>query len=104
LSTLATANVTDGYGRFELTQVELGDPEAGEVLVELKASGVCHTDFDSLSWKRRLIMGHEGAGVVRACGDSVPNVQPGDRVRAPRQIALTMSLPRRTPPSISTST
>jgi S-(hydroxymethyl)glutathione dehydrogenase/alcohol dehydrogenase len=80
LSTLATANVTDGYGRFELTQVELGDPEAGEVLVELKASGVCHTDLDSLSWKRRLILGHEGAGVVRACGDSVPNVKPGDRV------------------------
>jgi NADPH:quinone reductase-like Zn-dependent oxidoreductase len=49
LSTLATAKVTDGYGPVELTQVELGDPEAGEVLVELKASGVCHTDFDVIT-------------------------------------------------------
>jgi S-(hydroxymethyl)glutathione dehydrogenase / alcohol dehydrogenase len=80
MSTSATAIVTDGYGYFELMEVQLGDPQADEVLVELKASGVCHTDFDSLSWKRRLIMGHEGAGVVSACGDGVTHVKPGDRV------------------------
>jgi S-(hydroxymethyl)glutathione dehydrogenase/alcohol dehydrogenase len=80
MSTSATAIVTDGHGQFELMQVQLGDPHPGEVLVELKASGVCHTDFDSLSWKRRMITGHEGAGIVMACGDDVTNVRPGDRV------------------------
>jgi S-(hydroxymethyl)glutathione dehydrogenase / alcohol dehydrogenase len=76
----ATAIVTDGQGHFEMMQVQLGDPYPGEVLIEIKASGVCHTDFDSLSWKRRLIMGHEGAGIVAACGEGVTHVRPGDRV------------------------
>ncbi len=80
MSTLAKAIVTNGRGEFALREVELGDPRAGEVLVEIKASGVCHTDFDSMSWKRRMIMGHEGAGVVSACGEGVTHVQPGDRV------------------------
>lgn len=80
MTTSATAMVTDGYGNFELKEVLLGDPQHGEVLVEVKASGVCHTDFDSLSWRRRMILGHEGAGVVLACGSGVAHVQPGDRV------------------------
>lgn len=80
MTTLAKAVVTDGHGNFGLEEVSLGDPQRGEVLVEIKASGVCHTDFDSLSWKRRLILGHEGAGVVRACGEDVTHVQAGDRV------------------------
>ncbi len=63
MSTSATAIVTDGHGHFELMDVQLGDPHPGEVLVELKASGVCHTDFDSLSWKRQMIIGHEAAGL-----------------------------------------
>lgn len=63
-----------------MDELQLGDPEAGEVLVQIKASGVCHTDFDSMSWKRTFVMGHEGAGVVLACGSGVRHVQPGDRV------------------------
>lgn len=42
MSTSATAIVTDGHGHFELMDVQLGDPHPGEVLVELKASGVPH--------------------------------------------------------------
>src|ERR1035437_786492 len=80
MSTSAKAIVTNGRGDFALQEVELGDPQAGEVLVEIKASGVCHTDFDSMSWKRRMIMGHEGAGIVRKCGEGVTHVQLGDRV------------------------
>lgn len=80
MTTLARAMVADGHGNFELKEVLLGDPQQGEVLVEIKASGVCHTDFDSLSWGRHMILGHEGAGVVLACGPGVPHVQPGDRV------------------------
>jgi S-(hydroxymethyl)glutathione dehydrogenase / alcohol dehydrogenase len=80
MGTLAKAIVTNGDGDFALEDVELGDPERGEVLVEIKASGVCHTDYDSMSWKRRMIMGHEGAGIVRTCGAGVSHVQAGDRV------------------------
>jgi S-(hydroxymethyl)glutathione dehydrogenase/alcohol dehydrogenase len=80
MSTFAKAIVTDGAGHFELDEVELGNPQNGEVLIEIRASGVCHTDYDSMSWKRRLIMGHEGAGVVVAYGDGVSHVNPGDRV------------------------
>jgi Zn-dependent alcohol dehydrogenase len=50
------------------------------VLVEIKAAGICHTDHASLSWKRPLVMGHEGAGVVRAVGPEVGHVKPGDAV------------------------
>jgi len=80
MSLSAQAIVTDGFGNFELKQVLLGDPQGNEVLVEIKASGVCHTDFDSLSWKRRMILGHEGAGVVLACGAGGKDLQSGDRV------------------------
>jgi S-(hydroxymethyl)glutathione dehydrogenase/alcohol dehydrogenase len=76
----AEAMVTDGCGNFELKAVQIGEPQGNEVLVEIKASGVCHTDFDSLSWHRRMILGHEGAGIVRACGEAVKDLQPGDRV------------------------
>jgi S-(hydroxymethyl)glutathione dehydrogenase / alcohol dehydrogenase len=80
MSTTATAIITNGRGEFFLDELQLGDPEPGEVLVELKASGVCHTDFDSMSWGRTFVMGHEGAGVVRACGSGVRHVAPGDKV------------------------
>ncbi|HWF66210.1 MAG TPA: alcohol dehydrogenase catalytic domain-containing protein [Acidobacteriaceae bacterium] len=80
MSITAKAVITDGKGKFFLDQIELGDPQKGEVLVEIKASGVCHTDFDSLTWNRVSVMGHEGAGVVLACGPEVSNVKPGDRV------------------------
>jgi len=80
MSTLAKAIVTDGLGCFKLQEVKIDDPQRGEVLVEIKAAGVCHTDFDSLFWKRRMIIGHEGAGIVRACGEGVTHVREGDRV------------------------
>ncbi len=51
-----------------------------EVLVEVRAAGICHTDQASLKWKRPLIMGHEGAGIVRATGPAVRHVRPGDPV------------------------
>jgi len=80
MSIRAKAIVTDGNGHFGLEPVELEAPQAGEVLIEIKASGVCHTDLDSMFWKRRMIMGHEGAGVVQLCGAGVTNVSPGDVV------------------------
>jgi len=65
--------------------VELGGPRAGEVLVEIMATGVCHTDAYTLSGldsegKFPCILGHEGAGVVREVGAGVTSVRPGDHV------------------------
>ena len=74
------AAVADGRGQFSLEEIEVGAPLADEVLVEIKAAGICHTDHASLSWKRPLVMGHEGAGVVREVGVNVRHVRPGDRV------------------------
>lgn len=76
----AKAAVADGEGSFTIEDIEVGPPGPGEVLVKLKASGVCHTDWDSLLWGYRHVMGHEGAGVVEAVGEGVTHTQPGDRV------------------------
>jgi S-(hydroxymethyl)glutathione dehydrogenase / alcohol dehydrogenase len=77
----ARAAVSDGKGNFTIDEVELGDPQSNEVLVKIKASGVCHTDFDHMQcWNRTYIMGHEGAGVVLEVGPGVSHVKEGDRV------------------------
>ncbi len=65
--------------------VDLDGPRAGEALVEIKATGVCHTDAYTLSGKDPeglfpAIMGHEGAGVVVEVGAGVTSVKPGDHV------------------------
>ena len=74
------AAIADGYGAFTLDQIEVDAPFTDEVLVRMKAAGICHTDHASMGWKRPLVMGHEGAGVVEAVGEGVTNVQIGDRV------------------------
>src|SRR6476620_9035246 len=66
-------------------EVELAPPQAGEVLVELKATGVCHTDEFTRSGGDPeglfpVIFGHEGAGIVREVGPGVTSVSPGDHV------------------------
>ena len=78
--TRATAAVALGDGTFVIDHVEIGAPGAGEVLVELKASGVCHTDHKMLHLAPVRIMGHEGAGVVAQVGAGVARVKAGDRV------------------------
>jgi len=65
--------------------VDLEGPKAGEVLVELKATGVCHTDEFTRSGADPeglfpVIFGHEGAGVVQEVGPGVTSVAPGDHV------------------------
>ena len=76
----ARAAIANGTGQFSIETIEVGEPLGDEVLVELKASGICHTDHASLSWKRPLVMGHEGAGIVRAVGPQVRHVKAGDSV------------------------
>lgn len=77
---LSKAIVTRGDGTFELTQVEIGEPINDEILVEIKASGICHTDYDSMKWGKTLVMGHEGAGIVKEIGSDVKNIKIGNKV------------------------
>src|SRR6202451_2211954 len=70
---------------LEIVTVELDGPKAGEVLVEIKASGVCHTDEFTLSGADPeglfpAILGHEGAGVVVDVGPNVTSLKKGDHV------------------------
>ncbi|MGA8412383.1 MAG: alcohol dehydrogenase catalytic domain-containing protein, partial [Xanthobacteraceae bacterium] len=70
---------------LEVTSVKLDGPKAGEVLVEIKATGICHTDEFTLSGADPeglfpAILGHEGAGVVVEVGQGVTSVKPGDHV------------------------
>jgi S-(hydroxymethyl)glutathione dehydrogenase/alcohol dehydrogenase len=65
--------------------IEIGGPKAGEVLIEVMATGVCHTDAYTLSGldsegKFPAILGHEGAGIVREIGAGVTSVKVGDHV------------------------
>jgi len=75
------AIIANGKGDFSFETIELAEPQDDEVLVEIKAAGICHTDYDSVKyWNQQLIVGHEGAGVVKAVGEQVENVEPGDAV------------------------
>src|SRR6187431_3080161 len=68
-----------------VTTVQLEGPRAGEVLVEIRATGICHTDAYTLSGKDPeglfpAILGHEGAGVVVDVGPGVKSIARGDHV------------------------
>ena len=70
---------------LEIVEVDLEGPKAGEVLIEIKATGICHTDaytLDGLDSEGVFpsILGHEGAGIVVETGAGVTTVQPGDHV------------------------
>jgi len=71
--------------KLSLETVDLQGPQAGEVLVEIKATGICHTDAFTLSGDDPegafpAILGHEGAGIVMEVGAGVTSVRPGDHV------------------------
>jgi S-(hydroxymethyl)glutathione dehydrogenase / alcohol dehydrogenase len=70
---------------LSIETVKLQGPRAGEVLVEIKATGVCHTDLYTLSGEDPegifpTILGHEGAGIVVEVGAGVSTLKPGDHV------------------------
>jgi len=70
---------------LEIVEVNLEGPKAGEVLVEIKATGICHTDEFTRSGADPeglfpAILGHEGAGVVLEVGAGVTSLKPGDHV------------------------
>ncbi len=65
-------------------EVDLDGPGYGEVLVELKAAGICHSDLSVVDGSRPrptpMVLGHEAAGIVRETGPGVTSLQPGDHV------------------------
>ncbi|HEY6394841.1 MAG TPA: S-(hydroxymethyl)glutathione dehydrogenase/class III alcohol dehydrogenase, partial [Candidatus Binataceae bacterium] len=79
------ALATKAGAPLEVTTVDLEGPKAGEVMVEIKATGVCHTDAFTLSGADPeglfpSILGHEGAGVVVETGAGVTSLKRGDHV------------------------
>jgi S-(hydroxymethyl)glutathione dehydrogenase/alcohol dehydrogenase len=69
---------------WEITDLDLDEPQAGEVLIRLVASGLCHSDEHvrdgTLPSRYPIVGGHEGAGVVEAIGPEVVGLAPGDHV------------------------
>ena len=70
---------------LSIEEVEVAPPKAGEVLIKVVATGVCHTDAFTLSGKDPeglfpVILGHEGGGIVQEVGAGVTSVKPGDHV------------------------
>ena len=78
------ALVAEEIDRLGISEVELDPPKAGEVLVKMKATGVCHSDLSfangTIATPMPMVLGHEGSGVVEDVGAGVTNVAPGDHV------------------------
>jgi aryl-alcohol dehydrogenase len=81
---ITAAVLPELHADFQVEEVELDEPRAGEAVVRITACGVCHTDditrHGDLPFPAPGVLGHEGAGVVEAIGDGVTNVSVGDRV------------------------
>ncbi|MBP1712869.1 MAG: Alcohol dehydrogenase zinc-binding domain protein [Deltaproteobacteria bacterium] len=81
---ITAAVVHERGGAFQVERVELAEPEAGEVLVRIAASGICQTDIHARDGYFPIpypaVYGHEGVGVVECVGEGVEKVKPGDHV------------------------
>ncbi len=80
-----SAAVLNEVGKpLEIDELEMQPLQASDVLVRIRASGLCHTDLEviqgSLAYPMPIVLGHEGAGVVEDVGSGVTRVQPGDHV------------------------
>ncbi|WP_396633937.1 Zn-dependent alcohol dehydrogenase [Maribacter sp. R86514] len=74
------AAIATGDGKFNIDTITIDEPNSDEVLVKMKAAGLCHTDYDSLSWGKPIVMGHEGAGIVEKVGNGNLEFKVGDQV------------------------
>lgn len=80
---IQAAVANDVAEKLIIEDVELTEPGADEVLIKIVATGVCHTDAESINGRGApfpAVLGHEGAGIVEKIGANVTNVQPGDHV------------------------
>ena len=74
------AAIAKGDGTYGIDSILIQPPQDDEVLVKMKAAGICHTDWDSVQWGKPIVMGHEGAGVIEKVGPRVKGLHPGDSV------------------------
>ena len=84
---MRAAVVDEIPGAPSIQDVEIDEPQLGEVLVRTVASGLCHSDIHALhgghmAMPTPFVLGHEPAGIVEAVGPGVTNVKPGDHVVA----------------------
>ncbi|MBU2950847.1 Zn-dependent alcohol dehydrogenase [Tamlana agarivorans] len=80
MSILSKSAIATGDGKFIIDTVKISEPQADEIIVKIKAAGLCHTDHDSLTWGKPIVLGHEGAGIVEQVGSAVTDFKPNDRV------------------------
>ncbi|WP_282134937.1 Zn-dependent alcohol dehydrogenase [Seonamhaeicola maritimus] len=80
MSIISKSAIATGDGKFIIDTVSIAEPKADEVVVKIKAAGLCHTDHDSLNWGKPIVLGHEGAGVVEQIGSKVTDFKVGDKV------------------------
>ncbi|WP_129116047.1 zinc-binding dehydrogenase [Halegenticoccus tardaugens] len=82
--TRITAAVLEEPRNLSIESLELAEPKAGEIRVDVRATGVCHTDHHRYVGASEVlypvVLGHEGAGVVDAVGNGVSSLEEGDRV------------------------
>ena len=81
---IQAAVLREPNGRLSIEEIDLAPPGRGEVQVKLAASGLCHTDWETMHGHQLCVLpaviGHEGAGVVEAIGPGVTLARPGDHV------------------------
>ncbi|MDQ3812852.1 MAG: zinc-binding dehydrogenase [Armatimonadota bacterium] len=84
--TKSKAAIFEGIGKpLVVDEIEVDDPKAGEVLIKLEATGLCHTEIwymggGDTTTRSPIILGHEGCGIVEKVGPGVTTLQEGDRV------------------------
>lgn len=80
---ITAAVARSGEVEFTIAHLELDAPRADEILVQVAAVGICHTDLwmrDGLPAGQQAVLGHEGAGIVEKVGSDIHGFKPGDRV------------------------
>ena len=77
---ISKAAIAKGDGNYSIESIKIANPKGDEVLVKIKAAGICHTDWDSINWGKPIVMGHEGAGIIEALGPDVKDLRIGDNV------------------------
>ncbi|MHB0755742.1 Zn-dependent alcohol dehydrogenase [Polaribacter sp. M15] len=80
MSLQSKSAIATGDGKFIIDTITIANPKEDEIIVKIKAAGLCHTDHDSLTWGKAIILGHEGAGIIAQIGTNVTDFNVGDKV------------------------
>ncbi|APZ45580.1 histidine kinase [Polaribacter reichenbachii] len=80
MSLQSKSAIATGDGKFIIDTITIANPKEDEIVVKIKAAGLCHTDHDSLTWGKPIILGHEGAGIIEKIGANITDFKVGDKV------------------------